>query len=104
MKVIIAKIAQLEFNEAKEFYEIEQPGLGIRFEKEIKKSILRIKQYPFAWPIEHSDIRHYLVHKFPYKILYSIQRNTILIVAFAHQHRKPDYWIDRIKNPKNHST
>lgn len=97
MKIIIAKIAQQEFNEAKEFYEIEQAGLGVRFAKEIKKSILRIKQYPSAWPIERGEVRHYLVHKFPYKILYSIQQDSIILLAFAHQHRKPDYWIDRIK-------
>ena len=97
MKIIIAKIAQQEFNEAKEFYEIEQAGLGVRFAKEIKNSILRIKQYPSAWPIEQGEVRHYLVHKFPYKILYSIQQDSIILLAFAHQHRKPDYWIDRIK-------
>ena len=97
MKVVVAKIARQEFNDAKEFYEIEQAGLGLRFEKEIKKSILHIKQYPYAWPIERNEVRHCLIHKFPYKILYFVQNNIILILAFAHQHRKPDYWIDRIK-------
>ena len=97
MKVIIAKIAQQEFKEAKEFYEIEQSGIGIRFEKEIKNAILRIKQFPSAWPVERNEIHCYLIHKFPYKILYSIQQNNIILLAFAHQHRKHDYWIDRIK-------
>lgn len=97
MKIKIAKIAQQEFNDAKGFYEIEQAGLGMRFEKEIKNAILRIKQFPYAWPIERNEIRHYLVHKFPYKILYSIQENNIVLLAFAHLHRKPAYWIDRIK-------
>ncbi len=96
MKFIIAKIAQQEFNDAKQFYEIEQAGFGVRFEKEIKNALLRINQYPSAWPIERGEIRYYLVHKFPYKILYSIQGNVIIVVAFAHQHRKPDYWIDKI--------
>lgn len=97
MNIIIAKVAKQEFNEAKEFYEIEQAGLGARFEKEIKNAILRIKQFPSAWPAERGEIHHYLVHKFPYKILYSIQKDSIVILAFAHQHRKPNYWIDRIK-------
>ena len=97
MKVIIAKIAQQEFNEAKEFYEIEQAGLGTRFEKEIKKSILRIKQFPSTWPVEGDEVRRYFIHKFPYKILYSVQKDKIIILAFAHLHRRPDYWIDRIQ-------
>jgi len=52
MKIKIAKIAKQEFNEAKQFYEIEQTGLGVRFENEIKNGILRIKKSPSAWPFE----------------------------------------------------
>ncbi|VAX38234.1 hypothetical protein MNBD_UNCLBAC01-2020 [hydrothermal vent metagenome] len=96
MNIVIAKLAQQEFNDSKEFYEIEQSGLGFRFEKEIENSLLRIKQFPNTWPIELGDVRHYFVHKFPYKILYSVQDDIILILAFAHQHRKPYYWIERI--------
>ncbi|MGA1842685.1 MAG: type II toxin-antitoxin system RelE/ParE family toxin [bacterium] len=97
MKIKIAKIAQQEFNEAKQFYEIEQAGLGSRFEKDIKNAILRIKQFPSVWPIERKEVCRYIVHRFPYKILYSVQQDTIIILALAHQHRKPDYWIERIK-------
>ncbi len=96
MKIAIAKIAQQEFNEAKEFYEIEQSDLGFHFENEIKRSLLRIKQFPLTWSIELGEVRRYLVHRFPYKILYSIQDQTIIILAFAHFHRKPTYWINRL--------
>ena len=96
MKIKIAKIAQQEFNESKQFYEIEQAGLGVRFENEIKNAISHIKKSPSIWPFERGEIQRYILHRFPYKILYSIQEDTIIILAFAHQHRKPDYWIDRI--------
>ena len=97
MKILILDMARLEFNEAKEFYEIEQIGLGDRFENEIKDSLLRIQQFPLAWSSENKKIRRYLVHKFPYKIIYSIQDDAIVILAFAHIHRKPNYWVDRLK-------
>lgn len=42
MKVVIAEIAKEEFHAAKEYYEIEHIGLGRRFAKEIRKSILCI--------------------------------------------------------------
>jgi len=63
----ILEIARREYNEAKEFYEIEQPGLGTRFEEQIRHSLLRIQQYPKAWPPERKEIRWYIVHKFPTK-------------------------------------
>jgi len=97
IKIDILEIARLEFEEAKEFYEIEQSGLGARFEDEIRDSLLRIQQYPQAWQSERREIRRYILHKFPYKILYSIQDDKIVVLAFAHLHRKPDYWIDRIE-------
>lgn len=97
MEIRILEIAQLEFNEAKEFYEIEQAGLGVKFEEKIKQSLLHIQQYPQAWPPERKETRKYLVHKFPYKIVYSIQNKEIVVIAFAHLHRKPNYWVDRIK-------
>lgn len=98
MKIQILKIAWQEFLEAKEFYEIEQSGLGTRFEKEIEYSFSRIKQFPSAWPTESKEIRRYLIHKFPYKILYSVQKDIIIILAFAHLHRKPNYWVDKTRN------
>ena len=63
------EIARREYDEAKEFYEIEQPGLGTRFEEQIRYSLIRIQQYPQAWPPERKEIRRYIVHKFPFKIL-----------------------------------
>jgi hypothetical protein len=98
MKVKVTKAALAEFREAKEFYEIEQSGLGNRFAKDIREATHRITLFPEAWPLEKSEIRKCILHKFPYKILYSIQKGEIIILAFAHMHRMPSYWEERIKD------
>lgn len=97
MKVIFSKYAKLELKEAAHFYELTHEGLGRRFKEEVKKAVLRIAEYPVAWPVECGDVRKCLLHKFPYKILYSIEDNHIFIIATAHTHRRPGYWIDREK-------
>ena len=97
MKIEILQVACLEFRAAQEFYELEQSGLGAGFENEIRQALLRIQQYPKVWSAERKEIRRCFIHKFPYKIIYSIQKEIIVVLAFAHLHRKPDYWIDRIK-------
>jgi plasmid stabilization system protein ParE len=97
MKIEILEIARREFRVAKEFYELEQSGLGVRFEKEIKQVLLRIQQHPMAWPLERKEIRRCFTHRFPYKIIYSTQGEAIVILAFAHLHRKPDYWVERLR-------
>ena len=35
---------------------------------------------------------------FPYNVLYSIERDLIVIVAVAHQKRRPTYWRTRIQH------
>lgn len=96
MKVLFDKLANLELDDASEYYEFEVPGLGVRFKEEVKRGIRRICEYPGTWAIEKGDVRRYLLHMFPYKILYSIEKDYIYIIAIAHCHRRPDYWIDRI--------
>lgn len=96
MKVVFDKLAQLELDDSTEYYELELPGLGARFKEEVKRGIHRICEYPDAWAKEKNDVRRYLLHKFPYKILYSIEVDYIYIIAIGHCHRRPDYWIDRI--------
>ena len=97
MKVKFLTLAKLELDNATLYYELELIGLGKIFKEEIKKAILRIKLFPQGWSLDNKNkIRKYTLHKFPYKILYSLENDCILIIAIAHQHRKPDYWIDRI--------
>ena len=95
-KVIFDKLAKLELDDSAEFYEIQVTGLGKRFRAEVKSGICRIRESPETWPKEKGDLKRYLLHKFPYKILYSIEKDYIYIIAVAHCHRRPDYWIDRI--------
>ncbi len=94
MNVEISEFAQVELDDAVLYYELEQYGLGKRFKKAVRKTIERIKKYPTSWPIERGEVRKCFVHKFPYKVLYSVQKENIVILAIAHQHRKPGYWIE----------
>lgn len=95
MRVIFTQFARLELQDAIVFYELELPGLGKRFKEGVRKAIKRIIEYPIALSIERGEVRKCLLHRFPYKILYSVEKDHILIIAVAHLHRKPDYWVDR---------
>lgn len=95
MRVIFTRYAKQEMEDAAHYYELEYSGLGKRFREEVRRAALRIAEYPQAWSVERGDVRKYLLHKFPYKLLYSTEENHILVIAVAHQHRKPDYWISR---------
>jgi len=48
MKILFSKFAKNELDDAVSFYETELAGLGMLFKKEIRSSILRIKEHPEA--------------------------------------------------------
>jgi plasmid stabilization system protein ParE len=95
MRIVFSRLARQELDDAVRYYELQRPRLGARFKEEAKKAALRITDYPEAWSIERGEVRKCLLHNFPYKLLYSVEEDHIFIVAVAHLHRQPDYWVGR---------
>ena len=97
MTVRILKLAQDELDDVVAYYESEQSGLGERFRFEVHRSLNRIAAFPAAYQLVSRRMRRCLVSKFPYGIIYRDggPGQMILVVAFSHLHRKPDYWVGR---------
>lgn len=95
MCIVFTRLARQELEDAVRYYELEYSGLGCIFKEEVGKAVRRIAAHPQAWSIERGDVRKCLLHKFPYKLMCSVEAHHILIIAVAHQHRKPDYWVGR---------
>lgn len=87
--------AEEEFNQAIEYYEEIEAGLGYDFAVEVYATIQRSVVYPKAWPILADDIRRSLVKRFPYGVLYFEESERLFILAVMNLHRDPDYWKKR---------
>ena len=87
--------AEKEFNEAIDYYEEIEPGLGYDFALEVHSTIKRTVDYPKAWAVLEGDVRRSLVRRFPYGVLYSEEKGGIFILAVMSLHRKPAYWKKR---------
>lgn len=98
MQLIFLTLARDELAEAKRFYNRQQQRLGETFQREAQTAARLIQERPLAWQIEVEPVRHFLFDRFPYKMLYIIRAKRLVVIAVAHQHRQPDYWIDRV-NP-----
>ncbi len=96
MRVEFLLIAKSELDDAVKYYNLQVDGLGNRYKNEAQSTIKRMSIFPMAYIEVRSQVRRCIMHKFPYSIYYSIQENMVLILAIAHQHRKPDYWIKRV--------
>ena len=95
MQLVFSALARDELAEAKHHYNRQQPGLGEQFQHEARIAAKRILEHPLAWQFERAPFRRFLLDRFPYKILYVVEDESILIIAVAHQHRQPDYWVDQ---------
>jgi len=85
-----------EFQAAAVYYNKQQNGLGLRFISAVQSAVDHIVESPNLWRIFEGDVRRYLTKVFPYAVLYTIERDYILIVAVMHCHREPGYWQHRV--------
>jgi hypothetical protein len=88
--------ADEEFDEAVQYYEDCQTGLGLESAEEVYAAIGRIAAYHDAWPVMSTSTRRCLVNRFPYGVIFQVKSGMLRIVAVANLHRRPDYWRDRV--------
>ena len=86
---------ELEVEAAFEWYEGEEPNLGIEFLEQVRSTYYRILENPLAYQELRSGIRRALTRQFPYAIYFSIEGETILILAVLHTARDPAEWQRR---------
>jgi hypothetical protein len=56
MKVKIHELADKEFSEAIEWYELQSKGLGIKFKRTVIERIKHIRENPYWFLIEEGNI------------------------------------------------
>jgi len=82
-----------ELDDAVEWYDRQLPGLGTEFLDEVDKALHRIAVYPHSCEEIETGLRRCLLNRFPYGIIYGLDETIIVVVAIAHLHREPRYWI-----------
>ena len=95
MRIEFSPEAKVEFSDGESYYELQMPGLGARFRVDVRDALTRLRQWPLATPVERGEIRRMMLSRYPYKLLYSVQSDYIYILAVAHLHRAPEYWVER---------
>jgi len=94
-KVIYHPQALEELIEAELYYESCSHGLGNRFLDSVENAIDFIRQNPLVFRPDELGRRKYIIKKFPYLLIYKVEKESIFILAVAHTARKPGYWKSR---------
>lgn len=90
-----------ELLDAANWYDDERVGLGEDFLDAIDETVAQLLVWPSIARVYPGWDREPVVHQramktFPYQILYYIEDAHLVVVAYAHDCRKPGYWKHRI--------
>ena len=104
MRVVrILAAAVEEAAEAAAWYEIERSGLGDDFQHAIEAALDILEQdivplTPAPGASGAQGVKRLILRRFPYAVILHERNTEILVLAFAHQSRRPGYWRDRIRS------
>lgn len=85
--LMIKPIAYVDIDEIVAWYEKAAPGLGKRFLTNMDWALKKIQSNPNAFTYVKYPVRRIIVEKFPYKILYQVTGEVIIILGICHAKR-----------------
>lgn len=87
--------AYRELEDAADYYDHESLGLGSAFVDEVERAYNRIRSAPLAAEEVAPGIHRLVLARFPYNLMYEVDERSALILAIAHQRKRPHYWRGR---------
>lgn len=87
--------AEREYLSSLGWYSERSLEAALDFENEFQRAISAIENAPQRWPAYFSLFRRFVLHQFPFSVVYRIGDEEILVLAIAHAHRRPGYWRKR---------
>jgi toxin ParE1/3/4 len=94
-KIIFHPDIQAELQIAYDWYDGKLSGLGEELLNELDIAFISVVAKPTIWPVFAKGYRRYLLKRFPFGIIYKIDKKNIYVVAVMHLSREPGYWKRR---------
>jgi len=88
--------ASEDFRNAIRWYREHSPKAATEFRRAVSDVFQHIVQAPQRWPEYLYGTRRFVLHRFPFSIVYLDDPDVLSIVAVAHSKRKPGYWKQRL--------
>jgi plasmid stabilization system protein ParE len=75
--------------------EAQSSGLGVRLVESIRSAVSGIREFPRQGSPRPDGSRRFLLADFPFDLVYVELHDRIVVLALAHQRRRPGYWRRR---------
>ena len=92
---LILAAAERDYLDALRWYAERSQRAATGFEEEFGRALDAIGADPERFAHCGQEHRYYLMDRYPFQVIFRIERGRPLIVAVAHAARAPGYWTDR---------
>jgi toxin ParE1/3/4 len=93
---IVRRAAQRDIDEAREWYDLRQAGVGQEFVDDAEATLSRVRDNPELYPANRRGVRQALINRFPYIVYYLITDAAVVVFAVIHTRRHPRSWRTRL--------
>lgn len=95
--------AVAEVNDAMRWYEDRSGGLGLTFLAAVDRAVETVMRWPrfgslVEFVAEQVAVRRVPVARFPYFVAYLVVGEDVVVLAVAHERRRPQYWSERAES------
>ena len=87
--------AEADAEGAGNYYAARSLRAAAAFALDLDRAISLIVENPRQWPEHVYGTRRILFARFPYSVVYRLAGEAVQVLAVAHGHREPGYWVHR---------
>ena len=95
--VAVQPEAVKETNDAFDWYENKEPGLGFRFLHDLETVYAAIARWPEIYQPVQDGFRRALLGKYPYAVFFEFDNPLVVVHSVFHCSRNPTGWRSRLK-------
>lgn len=95
LPLVLRRRSQAEADEAIDWYERQQVGLGVDFTNRVQAVFDRISATPEMYALVYRDVRKAHVRHLAYSVFYRIRADQVVVLAVFHNKRNPNIWKSR---------
>ncbi|MEW6263455.1 MAG: type II toxin-antitoxin system RelE/ParE family toxin [Thermodesulfobacteriota bacterium] len=97
-RVMIRPEAEADLIESFSWYEDKRQGLGYDFLLQVEAGLNFIIKDPAIHPPAYKGTRKHFIKRFPYKRIYLIEHETIIVLAVIHGRRSSELINERMND------
>ncbi|MFT3992130.1 MAG: type II toxin-antitoxin system RelE/ParE family toxin [Luteolibacter sp.] len=96
--VFVAPAARNDLEQAFQWYEVREEGLGLRFLDAVERAFTQISKRGESFAVRVGNYRRIQLEVFPYAIYFKIKPDRAVVNLVVHTARNPSFLSRRLRN------